>query len=515
MPILPLALPSQSNQGEQPHTGSAALINAYAVPVGTERKSQILIRAASGLVSMSTLDAGGGIRGLIEVDGLSYAVAGRILYSVDPTGFATQIGGIPSDGYVGMARNQRDVGVQTCIVCDGLSWITVGTTATAISDLDLPPAIDVCCINQSFIFVSADGRMIRSEINDGFAIDGLDIAEAESAPDGLFRGVDQGSNLIAIGSRSTEVWQDVGAEAFGFTRANVISVGAVGPRAVTKATVLAGAIGDTVAWIATDQNGRYAGVVMLAGYTPQKISTAYIDRIVDQVADKSSIVATSWVERGRAMISWRLPTTTIVYDTSTQQWHERRSRDALGNEATWRVSHAAVMGGRVLVGDATAPKLYWLDPEAYDEAGSELVMTVRTPPLTAFPGRIECNHIYLDVVPGVGRNIVDVGGDDTVLLLASGGGLLLADGSSFLTLAEVSAPTSDDSDPVVTLRKSHDGVTWGAERARKLGQRGQRMRRVSWTGLGTFDAATFELSCSAAVGREILSAGWDGRTLKP
>ena len=33
---------------------------------------------------------------------------------------------------------------------------------------------------------------------------------------------------------------------------------------------------------------------------------------------------------------------------------------------------------------------------------------------------------------------------------------------------------------------------------------GQRMRRVSWTGLGTFDAATFELSCSAAVVREIL-----------
>lgn len=478
MPILPLALPPSSNQGEQPHTGVAALINAYAVPTGTGRKSEMLIKAASGLSAMASLEAGDGIRALLEVDGNIFIVAGRILYVADSGGFATVIGGIPSDGFVGMARNQRGTGVQTCIVCDGLAWIEAGGILTPISDADLAPPIDVCCINQSFIFAATDGRMMRSEINDGFDIDGLDVAEAESAPDALLRVVDRGSDLIAIGARSTEVWTDQGGEAFGFARANVISVGAVGPRAVTKATVLGEIVTDTVAWCATDANGRYAGIIMLNGYTPQKISTGFIDRIVDQVSDKGIIIATSWVERGRAMISWRLPTTTIVYDTSTGLWHERRSRSSTGSETTWRVGLTTVVNGRVVAGDAERPELYWLDPDVEDEAGDEMVMIVRTPPMHAFPGRIECNQVYLDIVPGVG--------------LVSG-----------------------DANPVIVMRKSIDGETWGGERERAMGQQGQRMRRVSWSSLGTFDSATLEFRCSAAVAREIVSASWDGAVIKP
>lgn len=478
MPILPLALPASSNQGEQPHSGVAALINAYAIPTGSGRKSEMIIRASSGLSSMASLDAGGGIRGLQEVDGTIFAVVGRVLLAVDSGGHSTVLGGIPSDGFVGIARNQRGTGVQTCIVSGGLAWIVENGVLMPISDVDLPPPIDVCCINQSFIFAASDGRMVRSEINDGFDIDGLDVAVAESAPDELLRVVDRGSDLIAIGARSTEVWTDQGGEAFGFSRANVISVGAVGPRAVTKATVLGEVVTDTVAWCATDAAGRFAGVIMLNGYTPQKISTAYIDRIVDQVADKSGIIASSWVERGRAMIAWRLPDTTIVYDTSTSLWHERRSRSSTGGEATWRVGLTTVVNGRVVAGDADRPELYWLEPDVEDEAGDEMIMIIRTPPLHAFPGRVECNHVHLDIVPGVG--------------LVHG-----------------------DANPVVVMRKSLDGETWGGERERAMGQQGQRLKRVSWSSLGTFDSATLEFRCSAAVTREILSASWDGKVLSP
>ncbi len=479
MPLLPLALPTQSNVGDQPHTGVAAIINGYAVPIGDERKGQVLIRAASGLDELATVEAYGGVRGLLEVDGITYAVVGRAFYSIDQGGNATLLGGIPSDGYVGMARNQRDAGVQICIVCDGLAWIYANGSITLIPDTDLPPAVDVCCVNQSFIFAASDGRMIRSDVNNGFDIDGLDVAEAESAPDALFRVVDRGADLIAIGAMSTEVWSDQGGEAFGFTRANTISVGAVGPRSVTRGTILAsgGSVVDTVAWAATDGDGRFAGIIMLTGYTPQKISTEYIDRLVDEVADKSSIRATSWVERGRGFLAWRLPTTTVVYDTSTGRWSERRSRTASGADTTWRIGLTTVMGGRVVAGDANLPKLYWLDSDVADEAGDELVMVVRTPPLHAFPGRIECNHVYLDVVPGVG------------------------------TLAETN--------PMIAMRMSRDGETWGAERLRSLGSQGQRQKRASWTSLGTFDQATLEFRCSAAVARELVSAQWAGTVLKP
>lgn len=482
MRILPLALPTQSNQGEQPHTGIAALINCYAVPAGEERKSQVIIRAAAGLDALVTMSGTGGVRGILEVDGSAYVVVGRTLHLVDSLGSDTVVGGIPSDGHVGMARNQRAAGVQVAIVSDGLGYIAVGNTLSAITDTDLPPPFDVCCINQSFIFAASDGRMHRSEINDGFSVDALDVATAESSPDGLLRVVDRGSDLIAIGGQSTEVWTDTGGEAFGFSRAATIRVGAVGPRAVTKATVLTGqVVTDTVAWVATDGNGRYAGVVMLSGFMTQLISNSFVDEKIDAVADKSSIIASAWVERGRGFISFRLPTTTLVYDTSTSRWHERQSRTSAGAPTTWRVGHVAVLTGKVLAGDADNPKLYWLDPMTYDEDGDELIVTVRTPSLTAYPGRIECNHLYLDAVPGVGA--------------ASG--------------------ASVDTDPVISLRMSRDNVTWGSSRDRNLGQAGDRLRRVSWTGLGTFDAATFEFSCSAAVVRELMSAGWDGAVLKP
>jgi hypothetical protein len=65
------------------------------------------------------------------------------------------------------------------------------------------------------------------------------------------------------------------------------------------------------------------------------------------------------------------------------------------------------------------------------------------------------------------------------------------------------------------MRMSRDGETWGSERLRSVGRQGQRQKRVSWTSLGTFDAATFEFRVSAGVTREFLSAQWDGKVLRP
>jgi hypothetical protein len=481
MPLLPLALPAQSQKGEYEHSGIAAIINGYAIPGGSEQRAQLKIRAASGLDDVATLSgASSGVRGMLEVDGLVYTVAGRTLYQVDADGNATLIGGIPSDGYVGMDRNQRAAGVQVIIVCDGRAWVVTGGTQTLLSDPDLQSPIDVCVINRSAIFANSRGRMFRSEIDDASSVDGLDVAEAESAPDGLIRVVAKNSDLIAIGSRSTEIWTDVGGEAFGFSRANVINIGAIGPRSVVKTTVLSQVVTDSVAWCATNHEGRFAGVVLLSGYTPQKISTPYIDTLIDKVADKDSITACSWVERGHAMIAWRLPDTTVVYDTSTGLWHERQSRSSTGGVITWRVGYTAVLGGRVLAGDAIDAKLYWLDPDVADEAGDEMVMTIRTPPLNVFPARAQVNKLHLDVVPGVG--------------LVTG--------------------ATQDVAPEIMMRWSQDNKTWSAARSRLLGRQGRDATEVSWSRIGTLRSATFEFSVSAAVVREILQARWEGEATK-
>lgn len=481
MPILPLALPTSSNQGDHGHSGAAALINCYAVPVGGEQKNQVLIRARPGLDSVVTLATTGGVRGQLEVDGVVYVVGGRTLFQVDSSGTSTLIGGIPSDGYVGMARNQRGVGVQTVIAASGLSYVVVGGSLARITDTDLIAAIDVCVINRSAIFASPDGRMMRSEIDDVTSLDGLDLAEAEAVPDGLHRVVDRGSDLIAIGPRSTEILTDTGSEAFGFSRNTVLNIGCVGPSSVVKATILGQTVSDAVAWVANNLQGRYAGVVMLSGFTVAKISTPWVDRLIDQEADKSAIQATSWIDRGRSFLAWRLTDTTIVYDASTGLWHENRSRDVNGNLTAWNIASSTVLEGRVLAGHATEPKLYWLDHNTYDDDGDELIMRVRTPPLHAHPGRIELSRLDLDVLPGSA--------------LASG--------------------SAQDTSPTIAMRMSHDGVTWNPERTRSLGRQGQTQTRVFWTRNGTFATASFEFTMSAAIAREILSAKWDGTVLPP
>ena len=482
MPILPLALPTGSNEGRYAHAGMARLINCYAEQSGEDAKAPMQIWASPGLDPLVTLTGTGGVRGMIEVDGVAYVVVGRTLHQVDAGGNAVIIGGIPSDGYVGMTRNQRGTGVQTVIVCDGLAWVTTGGSLVRITDGDLPPPIDVCVVNRSAIFATADGRMFRSEIDDATVVNGLDTATAESAPDGLFRVVSRGGGLLAIGPRSYELWMDQGGETFGFSRQSAELIGAAGPRSVTSCTVISGqSTTDAVAWVGTDRDGRYCGVQIAEAQTARKISSLYVDRQIEAVADKTSIVASSWVSRGHGFVSFRLPDRTLVYDTSTGFWHDRQSRTSKGAAAPWRVGLTTVLGGKVLAGDIDSPKLYWLDEDTADEAGDELIVTARTPILHAFPGRIECNHLYLDVIPGVG----------------TGQG------------------AAQDITPEIAMAMSRDGLTWGPSRTRQLGGQGERMRRVSWTSLGTFPHSTFEFRASAAVARGFMSAKWDGRTLGP
>lgn len=515
MPILPLALPTQSSQGESPHAGVASLLNCYVVPEDTEQKSKIRIRASAGLEPLTSVSATGGVRRMLEVDGVLVSVIGRQIWQIDSGGSGTFLGAIPSDGYVGIARNQRATGVQTAVVCDGLAKVITGGGVVSMS---LPiPAIDVCTINRSGVYVAADGRMARSEPDDFTDVDGLSQARAEANPDGLYRGVARGSDLIAIGPRSVEVWSDTGGgEAFGFSRANTITIGAVGPGCVGTGTVLGQQVQDTTAWIANNDQGRFIGVIMLSGYTPQKISTAWVDRKIDAVADKTSITATSWVERGRSFLGWRLPDVTLVYDTSTGLWHEKQSRDAYGDLTAWQIGQCAVLGGRVVGAAIDSASFFWVDPDAKSEAGTDMIMRVRTPPLSAFPGRVEVNRLFLDIVPGVGIDEASPAGELDVLLDDDGAALLDDDGA-YLTDDDYlrSTTVAPETDPIVALRTSRDGEVWTRARSARIGRAGERAKRIYWNACGTHHQVTTEFTVSASVVREILSASWEGKTLPP
>jgi hypothetical protein len=282
----------------------------------------------------------------------------------------------------------------------------------------------------------------------------------------MMRVMPRGTSIVAFGRDAFQVLDYTGSnDGIPFQLVHTARVGCWSAASVVAATIITKElVTDTLAWASTDHTGAYAGVVMMDGYTARKISHHAVDRDMRQCSDPTTIVGMSWVEDGHGYMAWTIPgVTTWVYDTATSLWHERESYE----QGHWNIAATCTLGNRIVGGHRSLPKLYWVDPETYTEAGQPLVMTLQTPPLHGYPNQIEMNALYLDCQTGVGLNTT----------------------------------TPADLDPTVMMRMSRDGETWGTELSRALGRQGHSQARLAWHGLGTTDhrGASFQFRASAAV----------------
>lgn len=469
----PFDLGRQSNPGRYPIEGVARLVNCYAVNMGEGGAITMPIHTVAGLADFGTLPStSGGVRAMIEVDGLLYAVCGRTVYSVTPGGVIASIGGIATDGFVTMARNGRETGAQLGIVSDGLYYMLDAGTFAQVTDPDLPPPNSIFYLNGYFFFTHSDGRFTWSEIEDGDAIDGLAFDTATANPDGLVIGKPRGRDGVFFGARSTEIRTiSDGSGDLPLIARSALAYGAYGPGGVV-------ALENTVIWPSTNEHGAFAGVRLLEGDVSKEVGTEAINRLM-AASSSDDIVGTSWTENGRTHVAWSGTDWTWVLDLKTGLWHERSS-----DQGRWRVAHVAQLGDSLIAGDASSPTLYTMSSGTNDEAGNELVVTLQTPPLVAFPGRIEANEIRLFCLTGMGA--------------ATG--------------------ATQNVNPTIGMQFSNDGETWSTERRRSLGTLGHPLGRgVMWTALGTQPATgrSYRFHTSAAVSRGFLSASWDGKVCKP
>lgn len=473
---VPIQLGIRSNKGRYGYDGAARLINCYAEELGDEGKVHYPVFAIDGFENFSTLTGEGGIRAAIELNGFLYVV-GSVVSKVDPSGTATELGGIASDGLVTMARNRR-TSPQIAIVCDGAFYIVASDTLTQISDADLPSPTSVCQIDGYFVFQIPDGRMFSSAIDD-YTVDGLDFATAEANPDGGVRIFARGRDLISFGSRSTEFWQNSGAENFPFTRTTSIDLGCLAPGSVQSVLVKrGGAINDAVGFVGTNNEGAYAGVMLMQGYSAQKISTPQCDRDILSETDRSAIVGYAWQEGAHSFYAVSGANFTWVFDASTGLPHERKSYGL----SRWRPATAVEFNGATIFGDYASPKLYRSTSGMFAEASQPIVMEVQTPPVHAYPHKMKFNAMYLDVLPGVGLN-----------------------------------STGDELDPKVGISYSEDGgATWSNERLEALGRLGERRKRVVVRRLGMSgeDGRTFRIRMSADVAKGLTGASVDVEKLR-
>ena len=442
MSIRNIVLPTESDPSRFPHAGNGRLINCYSEPTPNGKNGNLIV-ACDGLDNFTTLDGDGPVRALFAYsDSEMLAASGRLFCRMDVAGSSTVIGAIPTDGLVTMGRNR--VG-DVAIVSNGLYYKYQGGVFSKLEDPELPPPTSVAAGDGYFIFQIADGRLFSSELDDTNVLS-TDFLAADTNPDPGVRVIRMSPYFISFGTKSYEVFRDVGGEAFPLDRQTSRNVGLIAAGAVTELDLM-------IAWVANDCTVR-----IMEGYDGKVISSDAVTRSIEDEPDKSSIVAYQYASRGHRFLAISGTSFTWEFNVSKGRWHERQS---YGLERH-RVSSSCLFGNRWLFGDYETSKVYVGNPtsigatslteqmamvdfsddgglnfgvqtfhsigriggrnkrvrryrlgvtesrvyrltiDAVTDAGDHSIMTVQTAPVHTFPIRDKHRGIRWDVVPGYG-----------------------------------------------------------------------------------------------------------------
>ena len=388
-------------------------------------------------------------RGAHEMAGVPYFVNGTQLYSMSDTFKLTTIGTITGTARVSMADN----GTQLMVLVpggNGYIYNHVTDVFAQITDVDFvangAPQF-VVFIDGYFLVTTDTKKFIVSAINNGLAYNALDFGTAESDPDDIVAPVVFKNQLFISGGETFEAFQNIGGADFPFQRTGLfLQKGCFSPYSLINAQ-------DTFMWIGGGQNESPA-IWGLNGNNTVKISTTAIDSILGRLTETQVAAIYSWVysTNGAGFIGFSLPSTTLVYDTTSQRWHERKSLIS-GSLGGSRIASVVKAYNRILCGDIIDGRIGELDPDVYTEYGNTISRTIATQPFqnTMLPAFFP--SLELTVESGVGNAAVE--------------------------------------DPQIVLERSLDGKTWTGAIARGLGKVGEYNRRAIWRRNGR--AARFEV----------------------
>jgi hypothetical protein len=391
-------------------------------------------------------------------NGRSFFVAGATLFEVLADGSITNRGALlTSTGNVSINENNTQLGI-----CDGtyLYTLTYSTDSFAqVTDADLPAVVGfLTAIDNYFVVTDAgSGRFYISAIGDGTSWDALDFATAESNPDELLCVKNALGQLWLFGTRTTEIWTNTGSSNFPFRRISgaVTETGIIAPHSIQD-------VDNSVMWVGGDKHG--SGIVYKAqGFVPQAISTEPINIMISKATSPQDI--TSWVYQEDGHTFYALTggglETTLVYDISTQQWHER-SYNNNGDLSPHLAQCATFAFGKQLVGDRRNGKIYDMSLDYFDDAGENIVSERIYTHISDMDKRMRYNRLDISMETGVGN--------------------------------------PDDLNPLISLQLSKDGArTWSNWYNTPIGRVGQYLTKISFRRLGIAEQMTFKIRISAKV----------------
>lgn len=430
-------------------------VNCYLEKAPEGAKVQYVNVASHGIATFGTV-GNGLMRGGLVVNNVPWVVSGEAVYTVDSSGAGTLKGAIPGSGPVDITSD----GTNVLFAAGNAGYLWNGSALAAVADGDFPGAAVVEQLNGWALVIDPDsGRVyINETVGDWSAWNALDFATAENWPDDVLDEITDQEDLFLGGRETIEVWYDAGAADFPLRRR---------PNGVIARGVLC------TGTFATHDNtvlfvGNDAVVYRLEGLTPTRISTHWVEKLIEDLSPKV-IRGFTWSESGHAFYGLSSASWTLVYNIATGFWHERKSTGYV----YWRPLKILRAFDKWLALDSTSNKIGYLSDSTFTEWGDVLRSSATAPAIAQENRWLFHSRLELEFEQGVGT---------------SGQG----------------------ENPQVMIDWSDDGGrTWSAEHFRPLGKTGQYKTRAYINRLGRSRDRVYRYAVSDPVRRTLVSANFD------
>lgn len=299
---------------------------------------------------VKSLGVGNGpCRGVIDFNEQHYQVSGNQLIRVGEFGDVQTLGTIAGTEDCVL---ERSFSFLVIIVKGGNGYSFNDTQGVVqITSANFTPSIDVCAINQRFVFVPADGGVIFYTDVGTLNIADSNFFDAELLPDRNTGCININNDLYIGGVDSWEVFRDIGDIDNPFLRVDGAAV--EGGYLVAKARYK-----NSFVFLGREREGNFGFYIMGSGVM-SRISVDPIDEILneDYTLDQlRSCTSQRFTWNKTDMVAFRLPNETFLFYGSGWSRIQTGIDSALKNQP-WDVKFLAFSYGKYLTGSATTPNI--------------------------------------------------------------------------------------------------------------------------------------------------------------
>ena len=407
----------------------------------------------------------GPVRGAVEKDGRCFVIGGTKFAELFDGGVVSVLGTVDPDTRPACMISNGTAGNQVAGISGGKLYRYNTSTESYlghVNDPDLPADILGLVHSDTYAIVwfrNSRGFMISSLL-DLSAWDSGDIAERSQYVDNIVSIVADQKELQILGSETQEQWWNSGNSSFPFEPVpNALSLQG------SAATHGACLVGDSPYWVGKSPTGMGPIFRTRGGYTPERISTHWVERRIQALALLSDAYAYSYEEMGHRFYVLTFPNAdvSLAFDEAVDPlvaWSEWSYHNPYSSQRESVLGRCHVFAfGKNLVGSRRDGTIYEQTLDAYDDAGDAIHATRR------FFGPWK------------------------------EGALLTIPEARLHAQVGVGLTTGQGADPQVMLRKSSNGGrTWGPELWRGLGAIGEYGTQVVWRRMGQAREPAWELT---------------------